>query len=87
MSKKWYPMINYELCAECGICTDKCCCGVYDEEKAPRPVVVNPEGCIQGCKGCGSLCPNEAITYFGDNGSTGSGCCDGDCDCGCDGSC
>ena len=39
---------------------------VYDQRKAPTPVVVNPEGCIQGCHGCGNLCPNGAITYVGD---------------------
>ena len=31
------------------------------------PVVVNTEGCIEGCRGCGNLCPNGAIQYIGDN--------------------
>ncbi|WP_243145980.1 4Fe-4S binding protein [Clostridium chromiireducens] len=22
MSKSWYPVINYELCTECGACVD-----------------------------------------------------------------
>jgi NAD-dependent dihydropyrimidine dehydrogenase PreA subunit len=66
MSKTWYPVINYEKCAECGACVNKCTHGVYNKEKAPRPVVVKPEGCVQGCKGCGKLCPNDAIEYFGD---------------------
>lgn len=79
MSKTWYPVINYELCAECGVCTDKCSHGVYDMAKAPRPVVVKPEGCIQGCHGCGALCPNGAIEYFGEADGNES---DGEC-CGC----
>lgn len=77
MSKNWYPIINYEKCAECGACVEKCKHGVYNKEKAPRPVVVFPEGCIEGCKGCGSLCPNDAIEYFGDE----EACCAEGCNC------
>lgn len=79
MSKTWYPMINYELCTECGTCVNKCTHGVYNKEKAPRPVVVLPEGCVQGCKGCGNLCPNGAIEYFGDSKveCEAGGCCCG----------
>lgn len=68
MSKNWYPIINYDNCIECGSCIKKCSYGVYDKAKAPTPVVVFPEGCVQGCHGCGNLCPAEAITYYGDNG-------------------
>lgn len=86
MSKTWYPMINYEKCTECGTCTAKCKHGVYDKEKAPRPVVVFPEGCVEGCTGCGSICPAEAIEYFGDRelsvnvSGCGGGCCAGNKD-------
>lgn len=77
MSATWYPVINYELCTECGTCVNKCTHGVYNKEKAPRPVVINPEGCIQGCHGCGNLCPNGAIEYFGEAVKTDceGGCC------------
>jgi NAD-dependent dihydropyrimidine dehydrogenase PreA subunit len=67
MSKTWYPVIDYEKCIECGACNKKCKHGVYDKEKAPTPVVIYPEGCIQNCHGCGNLCPSEAISYVGDN--------------------
>lgn len=91
MSKDWYPVINYELCTECGACVDMCGHGVFNKEKAPRPVVVYPEGCIQGCKGCGSGCPSGAIEYFGNDAKVsneGCGCgCNTengeDCGCGC----
>jgi len=87
MSKNWYPMINYEDCIECGACIEKCSHGVYDESKAPVPHVINQDNCVEGCTGCGSLCPVEAITYFGDNGDIQrSGCCSGD-ECGCSGGC
>jgi NAD-dependent dihydropyrimidine dehydrogenase PreA subunit len=66
MSKTWYPVINYALCTACGSCIKKCSHGVYDKAKAPHPVVVFPEGCIQGCHGCGNLCAVQAIEYFGE---------------------
>lgn len=66
MSKTWYPVISYENCTECGACFNKCSHGVF-ELKASCPAVVHPEGCVQGCHGCGNLCPIGAIEYVGDN--------------------
>jgi len=71
MSDTWYPVIDYEKCIECGACMDKCKHGVYDHKKIPTPVVIIPENCIQGCHGCGKLCPVEAISYVGDHGERG----------------
>ena len=87
MSKTWYPVIDYVKCTECGTCIDFCQHGVYDKTKSPSPVVVQPDGCIQGCYGCGNLCPVGAIEYVGDN--TGWVSPNGDkeetteCSCGC----
>lgn len=90
MSKTWYPVIDYELCIECGLCSAKCTHRVYDVDKLPTPVVVFPVGCVQGCHGCGNLCPKGAISYVGDNakdsrsdkeGSTEDFGCGCDCDC------
>ncbi len=81
MSKNWYPVIDYVECAECGACVDKCTHGVYDKSKAPTPIVIFPDACIEGCKGCAALCPNDAIQYVGDTEET---C---DCDCSCSGGC
>lgn len=67
MSKNWYPVIDEGECIKCGICVEYCGSGVYDVEKAPAPLVINGNGCYEGCHGCGSLCPVGAITYFGDN--------------------
>ncbi|MDD3306676.1 MAG: 4Fe-4S binding protein [Acetobacterium sp.] len=67
MSKKWYPVINYENCVECGACIEKCKNGVYDKALA-TPKVIYPEGCIDGCRGCQKLCSADAIDYVGDNG-------------------
>lgn len=78
MSKNWYPVINYENCIECGSCMNKCQHGVYKKGEE-KPIVVYPDGCIEGCHGCQSLCPAEAITYYGDQGETKSSC---GCSCG-----
>ena len=67
MAKKWYPVIDILTCQECGSCTAKCSHGVYDKRKAPVPVVVNPDNCIDRCHGCGNLCPVGAISYVGDD--------------------
>jgi NAD-dependent dihydropyrimidine dehydrogenase PreA subunit/glutaredoxin len=67
MKKVWYPVIDYMLCTECGTCVMKCPHGVYDIEKAPSPVVKNPEVCIEHCHGCGNRCPVGAITYVGED--------------------
>lgn len=82
MSKKWYPVVDYIDCEECGTCVDKCPHNVYDKTKSPSPVIVRPENCIEGCHGCGNRCPNGAIVYVGEN--TGwippNGCsCGGNC--------
>jgi ferredoxin len=41
MSKRWYPVINYETCIECGACIQKCSHGVYDKEEV-KPNVIYP---------------------------------------------
>lgn len=65
MSLTWYPVIDTEKCDGCLSCFKKCKKGVYKVEN-DRPVVVYPEGCVTGCHGCGNLCPQGAITYFGE---------------------
>ena len=67
MAKRWSPVIDYSICTECGTCVSKCSHGVYDAKKAPTPVVVNPDGCVDHCHGCGNRCPVGAITYVGDD--------------------
>lgn len=67
MAKKWYPVIDYLMCVECGTCVAKCSHGVYDTAKAPSSVVKNPELCVDHCHGCGNRCPVGAITYLGED--------------------
>lgn len=67
MAKKWYPVIDYSECLECGSCIRKCTHSVYDMKKAPVPVVLMPDYCIDRCHGCGNICPVGAIEYVGDD--------------------
>ena len=80
MAKKWYPIIDYTKCVECGICSNFCPHGVYDKSKAPTPVVVNLDSCIDHCHGCQKKCKFGAISYVGDiAGSPVQGGCGGNC--------
>ncbi|MCT4631541.1 MAG: 4Fe-4S binding protein [Firmicutes bacterium] len=78
MSKNWYPVISQEECTECGSCVEKCSHGVY-EVGVKKPIIVNPDECVDGCRGCQNICPSGAISYFGDTGQEVSAC--GCCSC------
>ena len=65
MAKNWYSIIDEELCINCNICVNFCQHDVY-EEGGEFPQVVNPINCVEFCRGCGKICPEEAISYFGD---------------------
>ncbi len=87
MANTWYPVIDYSACVECGTCIDKCSHGVYSKDKAPTPIVISPDSCVDHCHGCGNICPSGAITYVGeDTGWTppnGEKPEESDCGCGC----
>lgn len=38
MAQKWYPVIDYVACVECGTCVNFCPHHVYNKTKAPTPV-------------------------------------------------
>jgi len=75
MAEKWYPVIDFDKCSNCLVCVEHCKHGVYDKGK-DIPTVILPVNCIDGCRGCQKKCPEEAISYFGDDGSRKeSSCC------------
>ena len=67
MAKKWYPVIDFSVCMECGGCVDSCVHGVYRKEQYPTQVMVDKEICVTYCHVCGNACPVGAITYVGDD--------------------
>lgn len=74
MSEEWYPVINHELCTDCGACIEKCKNGVFDKNIV-HPTVIYPDGCVTNCRGCQELCPSSALSYFGDVGQPSCSCC------------
>jgi NAD-dependent dihydropyrimidine dehydrogenase PreA subunit len=66
MAATWYPAIDADTCSNCNSCADFCSHGVF-EQGDDHPIVVNPNACVEFCRGCSKLCPTESISYFGDN--------------------
>ncbi len=66
MAKGWYPIIDEEQCISCGTCVEFCKNGVFVVGEDGLPQVVEPDNCVEFCRGCAKICPAEAISYFGD---------------------
>lgn len=66
MAATWYPIIDESKCVNCNECTNFCTHGVYSQGEN-TPIVSNPDACVEFCRGCSKICPNEAISYFDDN--------------------
>ncbi|MGC8837823.1 MAG: 4Fe-4S dicluster domain-containing protein [Anaerolineae bacterium] len=66
MAKTWYPIIHEDLCIACGTCVEFCPHEVFVQLDGSTPQVVNPDNCVEFCRGCSKVCPEGAITYFGD---------------------
>lgn len=66
MAKNWYPVIDYGKCIGCLQCLNFCPHGVFEKGPGDRPKVTRPDNCVEFCKGCGRLCDQKAISYFGD---------------------
>lgn len=66
MAKNWYPVIDYDKCIGCLQCYNFCPHGVFEKGPDDRPRVAYPDNCVEFCKGCGRLCDQKAISYFGD---------------------
>ena len=60
---RWYPVIDYERCANCMRCRDFCLFGVYSLDDAGRVVARRPDACKDGCPACARLCPAGAIMF------------------------
>lgn len=59
----WYPVIDYDRCANCGLCLDFCLFGVYGRNADGRVEVVRPENCKTYCPACARVCPELAILF------------------------
>jgi len=61
--ERWYPVIDYSRCAECGQCFDFCLFGAYERDDGGRVKVSSPDSCKPGCPACARVCPAGAIIF------------------------
>ncbi len=61
---EWYPTIDYNKCATCGICFVTCGRRVFDfDVKDKKVFVAYPYNCMVACQTCANLCPTGAISF------------------------
>ncbi|MBU0638695.1 MAG: hypothetical protein KKB50_07515 [Planctomycetes bacterium] len=59
----WFPVIDYERCANCKQCLSFCLFGVYALDADGRVRVAQPQQCKTGCPACARVCPSLAIIF------------------------
>ncbi len=63
VSRRWYPVIDYDRCTNCMECIDFCLFGVYGVDFLDRILVENQDSCKKGCPACSRVCPENAIVF------------------------
>jgi NAD-dependent dihydropyrimidine dehydrogenase PreA subunit len=63
VSRRWYPVIDYDRCTNCMECIDFCLFGVYGVDALDRILVEAQDSCKKGCPACSRVCPENAIVF------------------------
>jgi Pyruvate/2-oxoacid:ferredoxin oxidoreductase delta subunit len=61
--ERWHPVVDKDLCNNCGQCFQFCLFGVYMRDDAQNVTVRNPDSCKPGCPACSRVCPKGAILF------------------------
>lgn len=59
----WFPVIDHDLCVNCGKCMDFCLFGTYSLSADGKIFVAKPENCKTNCPACAKICPKSAIIF------------------------
>ncbi len=59
----WFPVIDYERCANCKQCLNFCLFGVYGLSEQEQVEVQKPANCKTNCPACARVCPQKAIIF------------------------
>jgi Pyruvate/2-oxoacid:ferredoxin oxidoreductase delta subunit len=60
---RWHPIVDKDLCDNCGQCLQFCLFSVYTRDEAQNVTVGNPDACKTGCPACSRICPKGAIIF------------------------
>jgi len=60
---RWYPVIDFDRCANCLECLDFCLFGVFSLDESGSILVEQPDACRAGCPACSRICPEAAIMF------------------------
>ncbi len=63
LHKRWYPIIDEQVCQNCLECVNFCLFGVYTIQENQTPLVEQPDQCRDGCPACSRVCPAGAILF------------------------
>ena len=61
--KPWFPVIDYDRCANCMQCLSFCLFGVYGVDEENHLQVQNNDSCKTNCPACSRVCPEAAIMF------------------------
>ena len=59
----WFPVIDYDRCANCMQCLSFCLFGVYGVDDDKQIQVQNQDKCKTNCPACSRVCPEAAIMF------------------------
>ena len=61
--RRWYPVVDYGRCTNCGECVKVCRRGVFGVSDGGTVGVVRPDACGNCCPECNCACPARAIIF------------------------